>query len=104
MDNSKLDPLKYKAGQRIFQRNCAVCHGLDKKMIAGPLNTILDDHNSEWIYNYISDDKSFMLIDSTARKINTKVNLTVASHHFKSEISKKDLKSLLYFIKANSTK
>jgi mono/diheme cytochrome c family protein len=104
VENAKVDSVKYKTGQRIFKRNCSICHGFDKKLNAEPLNNVLTKHKSEWIYNYISDDKSFMAIDSTAARINTKGNISVTAHNFKNEISKKDFKALLYFIKAKSTK
>jgi cytochrome c len=104
VENSKVDSIKYKTGQRIYKRNCSICHSFDKKLIAEPLNNVLTKHKSEWIYNYISDDRSFMAIDTTAARINSKGNFSMSPHNFKNEISKKDFKALLYFIKAKSTK
>lgn len=94
---------KCKDGESIYKKNCSICHSFDIKLIGSPLNDILARRKKDWIYKYISDDAEFSKTDSIAKRLSKNGNLTTTSHNFKNQISKKDFKKLICFLKTKQT-
>jgi mono/diheme cytochrome c family protein len=53
----EVDP-KVAIGKKIFQRDCAACHKLDKKLIGPALGNIADRRSNEWLHAWIKDNNA----------------------------------------------
>ena len=67
--NSPLIPSKFKeypfgSGRTLFYANCAGCHHPHKKLTGPPLKEISEERSTEWIYQFLTNRKSFV-VDST---------------------------------------
>ena len=52
---SKFEEMEFKDGKALFQANCASCHHPTRILTGPALKDILNQHDIDWIYKYVTD-------------------------------------------------
>lgn len=47
----------FTAGETIFNQNCVACHKMDKKVIGPPLQNVVEEQGSEWVYKWVKNNQ-----------------------------------------------
>ena len=95
------DSTEYKNGKKWFSAYCAVCHGINHKIVGPPLNNIQVKRSVTWIKQYIKNDEVFVKTDSIAKSFRTK---PFYINHPNSDtiLTEKNVDDILYFIAQES--
>ena len=65
-----IDDAKAKAGEKIFDVKCGVCHNITKKKLVGPgLSGVTERRKPEWIMNQILNPLEMTQKDPTSKKL-----------------------------------
>lgn len=99
---NSFDSTRYKAGLKLFKRNCAICHTIKKMDLVGPtLNGIEERHSRKWIIKFILD-KEFRKADKSAVAVIKKYS-NIEHPDYGTNLTKKEVILILDFIKVKET-
>lgn len=86
-----------KTGEKIFRRNCAYCHAVERDMVGPALKNIESRRSKEWLYKMITNSKELIKSgDPAAIELYEKFNRVRMPAH---QLSMAQVDSLLAYLK-----
>ena len=55
-NNHLLADIDLSSGEKLFNKKCATCHKIDKKMTGPPLAGVTSKRSQEWIISWVKDN------------------------------------------------